>query len=161
VATMKALVAFYTRTGTTRLAAEAIARGLDGEVEEVVDTKDRSGATGYFIAGKDAWRKNLTTLQPITQDPAGYPIVVIGTPVWAFTMAPAVRTYLTENKEKLSKVAFFCTMGGSGDKGAFAAMEELSGRKPIAVLALKEKDIKAGQCADAVKAFVEAIRAGA
>jgi flavodoxin len=43
---MKTLVVYYSRTGTTRKVAEAIAGILRCDIEEVVDTKKRSGILG-------------------------------------------------------------------------------------------------------------------
>ena len=115
--------------------------------------KDRCGSRGCLVAGKDAALKRLTEIKPTEKDPAAYELVVIGTPVWAFTMAPAARTYISEHRAAFQKVAFFCTMGGSGDERTFKAMAELAGAKPVAVLALREKDVKAGRCGEALKEF--------
>ena len=71
------------------------------------------------------------------KDPKKYDLIIIGTPVWAWTTTPAIRTYLTQNKPK--KVAFFCTSGGSKGK-VFEDMEELS-KKPLATLDLVDKKI--------------------
>ena len=85
---MKALVVYYSRSGVTRKVAQALAAALGAEIEEIVDTKDRSGAGGWLKAGADASLKRLTAIQPMTKDPAGYDLVVIGTPVWGWTMTP-------------------------------------------------------------------------
>jgi flavodoxin len=160
MASTKALVVYYTRTGTTRLLAEAIQQASGADLEEIVDPKKRSGVLGYLASGRDAWRKKTADIQVASKEPADYDVLIIGTPVWAFTMTPAVRTFLERHRGKLRKVAFFCTMGGSGDKGAFAAMEEVAGMKPAAVLACKEKDVRGGVCAEAVTGFVKAIQGG-
>ena len=53
-------------------------------------------------------------------------IVFIGTPVWAFTCSPAVRTFLSEMSLQGKKLAFFCASGGSKGK-TFQHMRELAG----------------------------------
>ena len=149
---MKTLVAYYSRTGTTRKVAQSIADSLKCDVEEIVDKKDRNGPVGYVIGGRDAMKKSLTEIET-KKDPAEHGLVVIGTPVWAWTMCHAIRTYLT--KFKFKKVAFFCTMGGSGAENAFKDMEELCRKKPAAVLELKTKEVNNGDYSKKIDDFVK------
>ncbi len=155
---MKILVVFYTRDGHTRAVAQEIAKALGADIEEIVDTKNRKGFINWFIAGRDASRKFPTTIGPIQKDPAGYDLAVIGTPIWAWAMTPAVRTYLTQNKGKIKEAAFFCTEGGSGGEKTFGFMEELSGLKPKATLELNSKEL-AGTARDAkINEFVSKLK---
>ena len=156
---MKTLVVYYSRTGVTRTVAEALAKELQGDLEEIVDLKKRSGALGWFGSAGDAMLKRRTGIGPAKKDPAGYDLVVIGTPIWAFTMTPAVRTYLTAHREALKRVAFFCTMGGSGGARAFRQMGKIVGRAPVATLALIEKDVKANQHGERVTDFASRLAA--
>jgi hypothetical protein len=71
-----------------------------------------------------------------------------------------VRTYLVENKDKLKKVAFFCTEGNTGGDVAFKSMEEACGKKPVGTLVIMAKDISGGNYADMVKKFAGEIKAG-
>ena len=147
---MKTLVVYYSRTGTTRKVAEEIAKLLKADIDEVVDLKNREGPINYVIAGKDASMKKLTEIKT-KKDASKYDLVIIGTPIWNWTVTPAIRTYLTKNKVK--QTAFFCTMGGSGDKKAFDAMEELS-KKPKATLTLLTKEVTEEKHLEKVKEFV-------
>ena len=154
----RALVAFYSRTSTTKKVAQAIADALQSDIEEIHDVKDRSGALGYLGAAKDAVMKRSASIEEPTKDPAEYDVVIIGTPVWAFTMSAPVRAYLKQEKTVLPNVAFFCTMGNSGGGRTFAAMEGQCGKSPIAVLALKERAVRHDKHHGAVDDFVEKIR---
>ena len=147
------LVVYYSRTGNTRKVAEAIAGELKCDIEEIIDLKDRSGALGYMKSGKDATLKNLTEIRDIEKNPGDYATIIIGTPVWAWTMSTAVRTYITRFSDRFKSVAFFCTMGGSGDKGTFEAMEELCGKHPIMTLAILQSEIEKDSYRDKVKYF--------
>lgn len=138
---MKVLVVYYSRTGTTKKVAQAISDKLGGDIEEIIDKKDRKGLKGYLIAGKDAATKKLTEINKSEKDLSLYDIVAVGTPVWAFTMTPAIRTYLTQNKERLKNVAFFCTQGSLGSKRTFKDMEKIVGRKPQAVFEVTTKEV--------------------
>ena len=157
---MKILIAYYSRTGTTKKVAEIIAEKIGAEVEEIRDTVDRSGAKGYLISGRDAMKKSLTKLEPLRLDPAEYELVIVGTPVWAWNMSVPVRTYLTENKDKFKKTAFFCTMGGSGDEKTFAGMGEIIGQKPAGNLALKTREVAENNFEKQAEEFVDKLRRG-
>ena len=150
----KALVVYYSRTGNTKKVAEAVAGQLGCDVERIEDTKDRTGLTGWFKSGRDALRRKETVIGPPQRDPAAYDLVLIGTPVWAWTVTPAVRAYITAVKDKLPDVGFFATAGGCGFSKTFRHMEGLCGKAPVATLGLTEKPVKRDQYAEDVRAFV-------
>jgi flavodoxin len=157
---MKTLVVYYSRTGVTRTVAQALAGRLRADVEELRDHKNRSGARGWLAACMDAACKRLTEIDPPTRDAAVYDLVLIGTPVWAFTMAPAVRTYLSRCGPTIRKAAFFCTMGGSGDRKTFAHMTRVLGREPVSTMALLEKDVRSGAFVGPVESLIGRLKAG-
>jgi flavodoxin len=106
---MKSLVVYYTRTGKTKSVAETIATQLGADLEEIVDLKKRQGKIGWMLSGKDATRKSLTDIAPPTKNPADYELVVIGTPIWAWSPTPAIRTYIGKFDFSGKKVALFYT----------------------------------------------------
>lgn len=109
---MKSLVVYYTRTGKTKFVAETIATELGAEIEEIVDLKKRVGKLGWLMGGKDATRKSLTEIAPTTKAPQDYDFIVIGTPIWAWSPTPAVRTYIKQNNLVGKGVALFYTSDG-------------------------------------------------
>lgn len=115
---MKSLVVYYTRTGKTKFVAEAIAAQLGADIEEIVDLKKREGKIGWIMSGKDASRKSLTEIAPTKKAPADYDLVVIGTPIWAWSPTPAIRTYLSQNNNLSGKkVALFYTFDSDMKQG--------------------------------------------
>lgn len=154
---MRILVVFYSRTGNTRIVAEELAKILECDVEEIIDTKDRSGPLGYMKSGRDAMGRKLTVLQDPVNDPSSYDLLVIGTPLWAGHVATPVRTYM-QQQENFKEVAFFTTAGGSGYDGAFQDMGELAGKSPLATLGVAEKEIKNGSYQSRVAEFAKKIR---
>ncbi|MBM3309675.1 MAG: hypothetical protein FJY77_05405 [Candidatus Altiarchaeales archaeon] len=154
---MKTLVVYYSRTGNTRKAGKKIAGMLNADVEEIVDLKDRSGILGYMLSGRDASLNRQAEIKT-SFDASLYDLVVVGTPVWAFTVSSPVRTYLLQNKDKFRELAFFCTQGGSGGKRAFKAMEQLSGKKPAAVLELNEKEAVGESGGIKIKKFADELK---
>lgn len=156
---MKTLVVFYSRTGTTRKVAENIAFWLKAQKDEIVDKKSRSGPIGYIVGGKDASTKALTNIEASKYDPADFDCIIIGTPVWAWTMAPAVRTYIEQHKEVLKNkmISIFCTMGSKGGKQTFEEISKMLGIKPKATLALLTRDVVKSNYENDVRDFVKKI----
>ena len=129
---MKILTVYYSRSGNTEKVAQEIASNLNSDLERINDLKDRERTfNGWLIAGKDASQKSMTEIG-YTKNPDDYDLVIIGTPVWAWTMSPAIRAYLNENSFR--KVAFFCTYGATKGK-TFNHMEQMS-EKPLETLDL-------------------------
>jgi flavodoxin len=153
---MKTLVVYYSRTGTTKKVAEEIAKNLKADLDEIKDKKNRNGAMGYLYAGRDAVKKRLTEVK-FKKNPEKYDLIVIGTPIWGWNMCPAFRTYVKENKKKIKKVAFFCTMGGSGGENALAEAERLIGKK-TEKLVLMTKEVVSGNFKEKVKEFCRKIK---
>lgn len=140
----KILVIFYSRSGTTRRVATALAAKLGGSVEEIVEARGRDGFLGYWRSIIEARRKSSPEILPAKNDPSSFGLVVIGTPVWAWSVSSPVRAYLTANKGRLPAVAFFCTLGGKGSETAFGQMQEIVGKPPRATCAITARDVASG-----------------
>ena len=55
-------------------------------------------------------------LLPLDRDPAKYDIIFIGCPVWAWSPAPPIRSFLESCPLDGKKVALFCTHEGGPGK---------------------------------------------
>ena len=108
---MKALVAYYSRTGNTRFVAQRIAVEIAADLEEIIDRKNRKGRMRFVSCGKAAKRGDTTEIEDAKISPSDYDLVVVGTPVWGGYPAPAVRTYLSKYDFSGKKIAVFCTCG--------------------------------------------------
>lgn len=63
--------------------------------------------------GKEEVENNvLRPIEDIPYDINEYDVIAIGTPTWWYTMAPCVKTFLTENDFSNKKVIPFMTNGG-------------------------------------------------
>jgi len=155
---MKTLVVYYSRTGLTKKIATIISTKLRADLDEIIDKKDRSGAVGYMLASKDAMKKALTGIT-FTHDPKDYDLIIIGGPIWAWTMTPAVRTYLDKHADalKVKKVAFFATQTSDGAEKKFQAMEEMLGMKPQATLIISGKDFRSEVHMQKTNAFIDSL----
>ena len=155
---MKSLVVFYSRSGVTQTVGAAVAEALEGDVEELLDARKRTGLLGFLRSGNEARNKKLTELQPTRLEPSDYDLVIIGTPIWASDISSPVRTYLTHHQNAFKHVAFFYTRGGTSDINAFKEMQLLCGKAPRAALALTQKEVKNGAYREKVRQFVEQLQ---
>ena len=156
---MRVLVVFYSRTGTTRELARAIRDELGCEIERIADKRRRAGLLGYLRSGFDAALRRTTTLHPMNTDPGDFDLVLVGTPVWNGSVATPIRTYLATNRDRIRRVAFFCTYGGSGSARALRQMAALCRRPPVATLALRTKEVRRGPIAGQVREFASSLQA--
>jgi flavodoxin len=153
----KVLVVYFSRTGTTRLLASAVAEMLSADLEAICDCSNRQGVGGYLRSLIDSFRKRPVEIVPAGRDVAKYHLVVIGTPVWASSVSAPVRSYLTENRARLPRVAFFCSCGGRGADKALREMSALAGKPAVAECKVTACEARHGAHA-ALAGFVGAVK---
>jgi len=154
----RALVVFYSRTGTTDIVARAIRDELGCEIEAIRDAKHRVGVVGYLRSGFDAAFRRPAKLLAMSSDPNDYDLVIVGTPIWNASVSAPVRTYLLANRERIRRVAFFCTHGGSGSARVLHQMEEICGQPPIVTMVLRTEEVRHSGFAAKVRSFVSALK---
>jgi flavodoxin len=155
----KALVVFYSRTGTTRRIAEALAAALGCDCEAIVAAERYAGFFGVTRASIEAMWQRPARIAAAKLDPAAYDLVILGTPVWFWSVTSPMRAYLAANKNKLPQVAFFCTLGGRGSDSAFAQMQAAAGKPPRATAAFTTADAMTARFQPRLAAFVQALAA--
>jgi flavodoxin len=154
----KTLIVYHSRSGYTRRVAQALAKRLNADLDEIRIMQHLGGALGYAMCAVEAIAGLAPALRPSHRDPAAHELVVVGTPIWFWSLASPVRSWLERHALK-RRVAFFCTMGGSGAQRVFSTMAELSGKEPVATLALIDKEID-GAFEDKLDAFVQRLQSG-
>jgi hypothetical protein len=113
---------------------------------------------GYLRSSLEASLGRVTGIEPLIYEPEDYDLVVIGSPVWNASLASPVRTYLAENHTRIKRAAFFCTFGHYGSEAMLKQMESVCGKKPEAVLVLRDGDVARGAAHPSVERFTRAIR---
>ena len=117
----KAAVVYFSWSpdGNTRFAAQTIAAKAGAKIFEIKAEKPYS--TGYRAccdeAKPECYGKQLRPIRPVEGlNLAQYDVICVGTPNWWGTMAPPVRTFLTQNAAALKgkTVCLFQTNGGGG-----------------------------------------------
>lgn len=122
---MKILVTYYSLDGNTHYLAEGIAECLDADLLRLMPVKDiRNNKTKYLFGGRQAVTKKKPDLLPFDKNPEEYDMIIIGTPVWASTMTPAVRSFLSNSKFAGKKIGLFCCCRSNQGK-AITHMNEL------------------------------------
>ncbi len=94
---MKTCIAFFSRDGSTKLAAEILAEKLKADLIELIDPVNYRGVIGFLRGGFRASsgvsaKLDAETLKKI----ASYDTVVAATPIWASKTTPAFNAILTE-----------------------------------------------------------------
>ena len=161
MAGQRTLLVFYSRSGTTRTVAKALSERLKCDLEEIVEPISRAGVLGYLRTVVEARSKRASQIAPIQRDVASYDLVIVGTPVFAWSVSPPVRAYLTATAGRLPEVAFFATLGGAGSERTFAQMEAIVGKKPRAVCAITARDLASGNHRERLSAFADALESAA
>lgn len=151
------LVTYYSRTGKTRMVAKKLAELLDADLERIEDAKDRRGIRGWISGGKDALFQNETELRN-TPEISERQLVVIGTPVWCGSPAPAVRAFIESTDFSNVRIAIFCTHDGGGGKGCFRKLDDLLPSQPIDLLELKKPKSNDPELDEKLNAWAEEIR---
>ena len=117
----KAAVVYFSWSpdGNTRFATETIAAKLGAKTFEIKAEKPYSGDYSACCdeAKPECTGKQLRPILPIDGlDASQYDVIFVGTPNWWGTMAPPVRTWVTQNAAALEgkTVCVFQTNGGGG-----------------------------------------------
>jgi flavodoxin len=154
---MRTLVVYFSRSGTTDKVAGEIARALGADIERITDHEDRSGFAGYMRSGRQALKEVPVAIDEPRHDPAGYGLVVVGTPVWAYKMCSPVRTYLANYASRIKDAAFFCTADRREER-TLEDMAQLAGKRPRATLVVYKKAVLKNGHLEKVREFVSALR---
>jgi flavodoxin len=153
----KSLLVFYSRSGYTRQAAQAIASTLDCDVEEIEEVNSHKGWLGYWRAGYEALKQKPAAIKLSGKNPADYEMVVLGSPVWAGHLPSPLRAYIGAQKHHFKRIACFCTMGGSGAQNVFDEITTLCSKQPMMTLALTDKQIDEKRFTEKIASFAKAL----
>jgi len=125
---MKILIIYYSLSGHTRFIAEKIASISGGDLLEIKTVKRLPGGNiaKHFWGGKQVFTGEKPEILPPHQNPADYDLIFIGTPVWAFSFVPALRTFFSRIKISGKKIALFCTNRGAPGAAFRNLKKELS-----------------------------------
>ena len=154
---MKTAIVYYSLEGNTEYVADKIKSFTGADTLRLVPKKayHDKGFAKFFWGGKSAVMAETPELMPYTFDPDRYDQLVIGFPVWAFNVAPPVRTFVAENKEAVRnlKIAAFACQGGSGAEKAFKKLLDCLGQDSFSATMVLNDPMSKAEIDQAIAAF--------
>lgn len=158
----KILVVYYSFEGNTKLIAEAIAEELGADLLQLRLKKEMKskGFMKYLWGGSQVMMKKEPELLPLDKNPENYELIFIGTPVWAWSFAPPLKTFFKTVSLKNKKVALFSCNGGQNGKTFEKMKIELAGNDIIGEMEffeplLKEKEKNINKAVEWVRGIIK------
>lgn len=115
---VKILVIYYSLTGNTEMIAEILRETLNSDILSLKPVKELKADSSmkYMWGGAQATMKKKPKLEVFSINPLAYDLIFIGTPVWAWTFSPPIRTILSQFDFRGKKVALWLCAAGNGIK---------------------------------------------
>lgn len=130
---MNTAVVYYSLEGNTKYAAEKIATKLNADLIQITPTKEypTGKVSKYFWGGKSATFGESPKLEAYDFDQNQYDLVILGTPIWAGTFAPPLRTFIRENELMEKKIALFACCSGGATEKCFEQLKKETGNSTV------------------------------
>ena len=149
------LIIYYSRTGTTKKLAAALAEGLSAELVEIHCERYGPGLFRYLRAGYDSVMGNLPPIEMSQQLAVEYDLVVLGAPIWTSYPALPLRAFLADRPTLPARIGLFLTCGGhSPPEKAVGEVEALLGHPVEVSFSLKSSEVRGDILKTAVDSFV-------
>ena len=122
----RVLVAYFTRTGNTRVIAGQIRRTLRADLFEIESgdpyPEDYEETVAQAVRERDSgYRPRLKASLP---DIGSYEVVFLGFPVWGETAPPVIRSFLSQHDLSGKTLVPFITHGGYGQGRSMKVVRE-------------------------------------
>lgn len=152
---MNTLVVYFSFDGNTKLIAEKIAETINADIIELKTSKKypTEGFSKFFWGGKSVIFGEKPKLTNDSIDLSRYATIYIGTPVWAGSYTPPIKSFIRQYKIQGKRIALFASHGGNGAEKCFAKLKAaLPENKFIGEIAfLEPKKNPEDSCNKAVK----------
>ncbi len=138
---MKAIVVYYSLEGSTKYVAEKIVQGTGADILRLEPAKEypKGNMSKFFWGGKSVVFGEKPKLAPYRFAKEDYDFIIIGTPIWAGSFTPPVKTFLSENDLSRKNIALFACHSGGGTEKCFNKLrKELTDCNITSVLSLIE-----------------------
>lgn len=111
---MKALILYYSYGGNTREIAKRIQKEIDGDLAEIETVKPYEGSYSAVVdqGQREVNEGVMPEIKPLSVNFEDYDTIALGTPVWWYTFAPAIKTLLNVYPLTGKSVYPFVTNGG-------------------------------------------------
>ena len=141
----KTLVAYFTRTGNTRVIAGQIRRALRADLFEIEPAnsypEDYEETVAQAVRERDSGYR--PPLKAVVSDIGSYETVFLGLPIWGETVPPVIRSFLSQHDFSGKTLVPFITHGGYGQGRSMSVLREHAPRasvlKPFVIEADQER----------------------
>ncbi len=123
----KTLIVYFSYSGNTRTVAQKIQEITKGVLFEINTVQDYP--KDYNEVVSQAQKEKMSGYKPQLKeniDISNYDTIFIGTPVWWYTFATPIRTFLEENNFEGKTIIPFCTHGGGGASSTYIDMKKIA-----------------------------------
>ncbi len=152
---MKVLIVYFSWSGVTARVAKKIAEYLPADRDEIKCYQYKNLLTVFWLS-LFARNKELT-LAPLRYEPGNYDLVILGAPTWAGVPPRPVIVYLNRYAHQFKQVAFFSTSAATEEQNVLKTMEQVTGKKPVAVAHFHRALVRREGFEEKVKEFVSRI----
>ena len=114
---MKTLILYYTYSqGNTEKIANELKQALNADIEKIETEEQYKGSYDEVVeqGKREVEDQYQPSIKSLNKNIADYDRIIIGTPTWWYTMAPAIRTLLNEYSFEDKDVILFQTHAGWG-----------------------------------------------
>jgi len=151
----KALVAYFSATGTTKGVAERLAGAIGADIVEIKPAKPYTAADLNWHDKQSrssvemADRASRPAIADTTADLANYDVVFVGFPIWWYREPSIIDTFVEQNAAALAgkTIVPFATSGGSGMGDSTANLQKLAPNAKV----VEGKRFRASVSADDLK----------
>jgi len=151
------LIVYYSRTGTARQVAEAIAGHTGWILAEVSDRQPRAGLWGDLRCVWDMLLYRMPAHEYAGPDPVVCEHVLVIAPVWLGRLAAPMRSFLRDHAPVRGALSAICVMAARGGFRAEEDIARLTGKTPEPAVVLRQQDVLSGQAGNAIAEFASAM----
>ncbi|OQY09330.1 MAG: hypothetical protein B6I28_03290 [Fusobacteriia bacterium 4572_132] len=136
----KILIVYYSLEGNTEFLAEKLQEKVGADILKLVPKKDidKSKATKYLWGGRQVFLSKTPELDDYELNLEEYEIIIFGTPVWAFSYTPAIKSFIKKEKIQNKRIAIFCCHEGGKGKIFSKLEKDLAGNIIIGKIDFKK-----------------------
>lgn len=112
----KALVLYYSETGSTKAVAEELQKQLGADIESIECVKPYSGNFQETMqrGQREMQSGEMPELKPLKSKMANYDVIFLGYPIWFGTYANPIATLVKNNDFAGKTIVPFCSFGSGG-----------------------------------------------
>lgn len=147
---MSVLVVYYSFEGNTKYAAERIAEKLGADILQLkAENEPPRNILKFLVGGKSVLFGEKALLNRFSEDPAAYDAIVIGSPVWAGKVTPAIREFVLTHPFEGKKVGIFASSASGEAESMLSHLRTLLGGNEVVASVSLRNPLKNSEQTDA------------